>query len=103
MKDLHRMLTPAQRCAALVAVDTYRGNDFMGWRGKAESALRTPGEVIRSDQVIDALFCDLGGVAGLAEQNDGSHRLTNRPTLAIECRGARAAIAAAYGWTNRII
>jgi hypothetical protein len=103
MKDLYRILTPAQRGAALVAVDTYRGNDFMGWRGNAESALRTPGEVIRSDQVINSLFCDLGGVAGLAEQKDGSHRLTNRPTLAIECRGARAAIAAAYGWTDRII
>ena len=103
MKDLYRILTPAQRCAALVAVDTYRGNDFMGWRGKAESALRTPGEVIRSGHVIDALFGDLGGAAGLAEQTDGSHRLTNRPTLAIECRGARAAIAAAYGWANRII
>lgn len=96
MKPLYQLLTAAQRGAALVATDTYRGNDFMGWRGKAEEALRCPGEVVWDSHVVGSLFCDLGGLANLAEHNDG-HRLSNRPQLATECRGARRAIAAAYG------
>jgi hypothetical protein len=96
MPTLYRILTAPQRAAALAAVDTYRGNDFMGWRAESESALRTPGLVLHNSQALNSLFCDLGGLANLCEQ-DGSHRLNNRPTLAAECRGARAAIAAAYG------
>ena len=96
MPDLYRTLTAPQRAAALAAVDTYRGTDFMGWRAQSESALRTPGEVLHNSQALNSLFCDLGGLANLCEQ-DGEHRLNNRPTLAAECRGARAAIAAAYG------
>ena len=97
MPTLHRILTAPQRAAALAAVDTYRGTDFMGWRAQSESALRTPGEVLHSSQALSSLFCDLGGLANLCEQ-DGEHRLNNRPTLAAECRGARAAIAAAFGY-----
>ena len=97
MPTLHRILTAPQRAAALAAVDTYRGTDFMGWRAQSESALRTPGEVLHNGQALSSLFCDLGGLANLCEQ-DGEHRLNNRPTLAAECRGARAAIAAAFGY-----
>ena len=96
MPTLHRILTAPQRAAALAAVDTYRYNDFMGWRAQSESALRTPGEVLHNGAALRSLFCDLGGLACLCEQ-DGEHRLNNRPTLAAECRGAQAAIAAAYG------
>ena len=96
MLTLHRILTAPQRAAALAAVDTYRGNDFMGWRAESEYALRTPGVILDKSQVLRSLLCDLGGLANLCEE-DGSHRLNNRPTLAAECRGARAAIAAAYG------
>jgi hypothetical protein len=95
MPTLHRILTAPQRAAALAAVDTYRGNDFMGWRAEAEFALRTP-VVLHNNQALRSLLCDLGGLANLCEQ-DGDHRLNNRPTLAAECRGALAAIAAAYG------
>jgi hypothetical protein len=95
MLTLHRILTAPQRAAALAAVDTYRGNDFMGWRAEAEYALRTP-TPLHSSQALRSLLCDLGGLAYLCEQ-DGSHHLNNRPTLAAECRGALAAIAAAYG------
>ena len=97
MPTLHRILTAPQRAAGLAAVDTYRGTDFMGWRAQSESALRTPGEVLHNSQALSSLFCDLGGLADLCEQ-DGDHRLNNRPTLAAECRGARAAIAAAFGY-----
>ena len=97
MPTLYRILTAPQRAAALAAVDTYRGNDFMGWRAQSESALRTPGEALHNSQALSSLFCDLGGLACLCEQ-DGDHRLNNRPTLAAECRGARAAIAAAFGY-----
>ena len=97
MSDLYRTFTAPQRAAALAAVDTYRGTDFMGWRAQSESALRTPGEVLHNSQALSSLFCDLGGLANLCEQ-DGEHRLNNRPTLAAECRGARAAIAAAFGY-----
>jgi hypothetical protein len=96
MTSLHRILTAPQRAAALAAVDTYRGTDFMGWRAESEFALRTPGLVLHNSQALRSLFSDLGGLANLCEQ-DGEHRLNNRPTLAAECRGARAAIAAAYG------
>jgi len=96
MPTLHHILTAPQRAAALAAVDTYRGNDFMGWRAESEYALRTP-VVLHNSQALRSLFCDLGGLANLCEQ-DGEHRLNNRPTLAAECRGARAAIAAAYGY-----
>ena len=96
MPTLYRILTVPQRAAALAAVDTYRGTDFMGWRAESESALRTPGLVLHNSQALSSLFCDLGGLANLCEQ-DGDHRLNNRPTLAAECRGARAAIAAAFG------
>ena len=97
MATLHRILTAPQRAATLAAVDTYRGTDFMGWRAQSESALRTPGKVLHNSQALRSLFCDLGGLANLCEQ-DGEHRLNNRPTLAAECRGARAAIAAAFGY-----
>ena len=97
MATLHHILTTPQRAAALAAVDTYRGTDFMGWRAQSESALRTPGEVLHNSQALSSLFCDLGGLANLCEQ-DGEHRLNNRPTLAAECRGAQAAIAAAFGY-----
>jgi hypothetical protein len=96
MTALYSVLTAAQRGAARVAVDAYRGNDFMGWRQQLDSALTTPGEVIRDSQALNCLWCDLGGLANLAERSDG-HRLSNRPQLAIECRSARAAIAAAFG------
>ena len=96
MLTLHRILTAPQRAAALAAVDTYRGTDFMGWRAESESALRTPGLVLHNSQALRSLFSDLGGLANLCERNDGN-RLSNRPTLAAECRGAQAAIAAAYG------
>ena len=95
MLTLHRILTAPQRAAALAAVDTYRGNDFMGWRAESEYALRTP-VVLHNSQALRSLFSDLGGLAYLCEE-DGDHRLNNRPTLAAECRGALAAIAAAYG------
>ena len=95
MPTLYRILTAPQRAAALAAVDTYRGNDFMGWRAESEYALRTP-TPLHNSQALRSLFCDLGGLANLCERNDG-HRLSNRPTLAAECRGAQAAIAAAYG------
>ena len=95
MQSLYRVLSASQRGAALVAADLYKGNDFMGWRGQAISALRTPGEIV-SESVIRALFCDLGGLACLAERN-ASHRLSNRPTLARECREARKALSKAYG------
>ena len=97
MPTLHHILTAPQRAAALAAVDTYRGTDFMGWRAQSESALRMPGEVLHNSQALRSLFSDLGGLANLCEQ-DGEHRLNNRPTLAAECRGARAAIAAAFGY-----
>ena len=97
MPTLHRILTAPQRAAALAAVDTYRGTDFMGWRAESEFALRTPGLVLHNSQALRSLFSDLGGLANLCEQ-DGDHRLNNRPTLAAECRGARAAIAAAFGY-----
>ena len=97
MKPIYGILTAAQRGAALVAVDTYRGKDFMGWRAESEFALRTPGLVLHNNQALRSLFCDLGGLACLAERNDG-HRLSNRPTLAAECRGAQSAIAAAFGY-----
>ena len=97
MPTLHHILTAPQRAAALAAVDTYRGNDFMGWRAQSESALRTPGEVLHNSQALRSLFCDLGGLACLCEQ-DGEHRLNSRPTLAAECRGAQSAIAAAFGY-----
>lgn len=93
---LYSLLTPAQRGAALVAVDTYRGNDFMGWRAEAESALTTPGQIMHNSHALNSLWCDLGGLANLAEQPAG-HRLSNRPQLAAECRAARAAIAQAFG------
>jgi len=95
MLTLHRILTAPQRAAALAAVDMYRGNDFMGWRAESEYALRTP-TPLHNSQALRSLFSDLGGLANLCERNDG-HRLSNRPTLAAECRGAQAAIAAAYG------
>jgi hypothetical protein len=47
--------------------------------------------------VIRALVCDLGGLADLAENHDG-HRLSDRPQLAVECRGAQQAIRDHYGW-----
>jgi hypothetical protein len=97
MPTLHRILTAPQRAAALAAVDTYRGTDFMGWRAESEFALRTPNLVLHNSQALNSLFCDLGGLANLCEQ-DGDHRLNNRPTLAAECRGAQSAIAAAYGY-----
>lgn len=97
MPALYSLLTAAQRGAALVAVDAYRGNDFMGWRAEAESALRTPGEILHNSQALNSLFCDLGGLANLAERS-GGHRLSDRPRLAAECRSARAAIAAAFGY-----
>jgi len=96
MPTLHHILTAPQRAAALAAVDTYRGNDFMGWRAESEYALRTP-VPLHNSQALRSLFSDLGGLANLCEQ-DGEHRLNNRPTLAAECRGAQAAIAAAYGY-----
>ena len=96
MPTLYRIFTAPQRAAALAAVDTYRGNDIMGWRAESESARRTPGLVLHNSQALRSLFSDLGGLANLCEQ-DGDHRLNNRPTLAAECRGARAAIAAAFG------
>jgi hypothetical protein len=97
MKPLYQLLTAAQRGAALVAVDTYRGRDFMGWRSDAEAALRSPGQIVRDGAVIRALVCDLGGLADLAENHDG-HRLSDRPQLAVECRGAQQAIRDHYGW-----
>ena len=96
MPAIYSVLTAAQRGAARVATDTYRGTDFMGWRAQVDSALQTPGEVLHNSHALNALFCDLGGLANLAE-NTGSHPLSNRPQLAIECRAARAAIAAAFG------
>jgi hypothetical protein len=97
MPTLYRILTAPQRAAARAAVDTYRGADFMGWRVESEFALRTPGLVLHNSQALRSLFSDLGGLANLCEQ-DGEHRLNNRPILAAECRGARAAIAAAFGY-----
>jgi len=96
MLTLHHILTAPQRAAALAAVDMYRGNDFMGWRAESEYALRAP-VALHNSQALRSLFSDLGGLANLCERNDG-HRLSNRPTLAAECRGAQAAIAAAYGY-----
>ena len=96
MLTLHHILTAPQRAAALAAVDMYRGNDFMGWRAESEYALRTP-VALHNSQALRSLFSDLGGLANLCERNDG-HRLNNRPTLAAECRGAQAAIAAAFGY-----
>jgi hypothetical protein len=96
MPTLHHILTAPQRAAALAAIDTYKGNDFMGWRAESEYALRTP-TPLHNSQALRSLFSDLGGLANLCEQ-DGEHRLNNRPTLAAECRGARAAIAAAFGY-----
>jgi hypothetical protein len=97
MASLYRILTPAQRGAALVATDTYKGNDFMGWCADAAESLRCPADLSPSLSVINRLYCNLGGLANLAECTDG-HRLSNRPTLAGECRGARRAIANAWGF-----
>ena len=52
--------------------------------------------VIAELQDEPSLSEDLSALAARFEQ-DGDHRLNNRPTLAAECRGARAAIAAAFG------
>ena len=73
MPTLHYILTAPQRAAALAAVDTYRGNDFMGWRAESEFALRTP-VALHNSQALRSLFSDLGGLANLCERNDG-HRL----------------------------
>ena len=97
MTAIYSVLNAAQRGAARVATDTYRGSDFMGWRAEVDSALQTPGEVLHNSHALHGLFCDLGGLANLAE-GTGGHRLSNRPQLVIECRAARAALAAAFGY-----
>jgi hypothetical protein len=102
---LHRSLTAAQRGAALVAVDMYKGNDFMGWSAMAQDAIRHPGSVLKADleRILIKVFCDLGGLANLAENKgnyyDG-HPMSNKLTLAAEARGARDTIAEAIGITD---
>ena len=98
MQSLYQLLTPAQRGAALVANDTYRGRDFMGWCAEAAESLRCPADLDPHPAAIRHLFCNLGALACLAERNDG-HRLSNRPQLAADCRAARRAIAAGWGLT----
>ena len=95
MKTLYSVLNAAERGAALVAAETFKGRDFMGWRAMALAALRCPADNPKGD-VVRALYCDLGGVAWLAEHQEG-HPLSDRPQLAIECRNARQKIAEAYG------
>jgi hypothetical protein len=102
---LHHSLTAAQRGAALVAVDLYKGNDFMGWSKLAAEAIRHPGYVSKADveRILIKVFCDLGGLANLAE-NKGNHYdghpMSNKLTLAAEARKARDTIAKAIGITD---
>jgi hypothetical protein len=97
MQSLYQTLTAAQRGAALVANDTFKGNDFMGWCAEAAESLRCPADLSPSLSVINHLYCNLGALATLTESTDG-HSLSNRPQLAAECRGARRSIAKGWGF-----